>query len=69
MNFLRLYTVGWKKNCKEQLFNISISELVDLEYHPEKVMQWLKDGLAEIDGETYFPEEYEPNQPIIDYFS
>lgn len=32
-------------------------------------MQWLKDGLAEIDGETYFPEEYEPNQPITDYFN
>lgn len=47
---------------------IPVSELVDLEDHPEKVMQWLKGGLAEIDGETYFPEEYEPNQPITDYF-
>ena len=48
---------------------LTISELVDLENHPEKVIQWLKDGLAKIDGETYFPEEYEPNQPITDYFN
>lgn len=48
---------------------IRVSELVDLENNSEKVIQWLKDGLAKIDGETYFPEEYEPNQPITDYFN
>ena len=48
---------------------IRVSELVDLENNSEKVIQWLKDGLAKIDGETYFPEEYDPNQPITDYFN